>query len=147
MSEPTKGTNPRRGRVVGWAAREISREQLVPLIAQQTGMTYQAVDLVLNALLEKIKQTVVGGKAVQFRGFGRWWLQQMNPKRMPPNRHNPNGMQMPARKKIRFRPSPHFQQLLPGWTKSARQALADAARAAKPDRRLKINRLPVEDPK
>jgi len=143
MNEPKK-----QGRAHNWGNREISRTQMVPRVAELTGMTYQAVDLVIDTLLDQIKQTLAGGKAVQFRGFGSWSLRQTKAKLTPVYPYGKNGMTMlPARLKIRFRPAPHFQQMIPGWYKPAYQIKADAARAAKIDHRFKANRQPVEEPK
>lgn len=100
------------GRKAGWSAREISREQMVPWIARETGMTYPAVRQVLDLFLSKTMETVASGKPVQLRRFGRLWLQQMNPKWMPPTPTRNYGVQLPARKKIRFTPAPKFVKML-----------------------------------
>lgn len=82
----------------------MNKTELVESVSIKTGISKKEIELVLNKLIEKIKETVHKGETVEIRGFGSF-SQSIQDKRQIKSPIAGKTIDVPAKIKINFKAS------------------------------------------
>lgn len=82
----------------------MNKTELVESISVKTGISKKKIELVLNTLLAKIKESVHSGETVEIRGFGSF-SQVKQEKRQIKSPIAGKTIDVPAKIKLNFKPS------------------------------------------
>jgi nucleoid DNA-binding protein len=89
----------------------MTKADLVEAVVQKTGLTRTDVAVVVDKLLEAIKEALEGGKNIEIRGFGTFKIKQRKARKA---RNPRTGAEVPVpdRKVPVFKPSNEFKDLI-----------------------------------
>lgn len=85
----------------------MTKQEIVTRIAQQTGMEKAAVTTVVEAFMENIKEAMIAGDEVFFRGFGSFIIKQRAEK-VARNISKNTSIVIPAHSVPAFKPAKAF---------------------------------------
>ena len=93
--------------------RCLYKSQLVAALANRTGQSKRATDILLSELVDVIAEALEDGVPVQIGGFGTFFLQARDARRA---RHPRTGQEIivRARKTPKFRPAPGLRSRVEG---------------------------------
>ncbi len=89
----------------------MTKADLVEAVVQKTGLTRTDVAVVVDKLLEAIKEALENGKNIEIRGFGTFKIKQRKARKA---RNPRTGAEVPVpdRKVPVFKPSNEFKDLI-----------------------------------
>jgi len=89
----------------------MTKADLVEAVVEKTGLTRTDVAVVVDKLLEAIKEALEGGKNIEIRGFGTFKIKQRKARKA---RNPRTGAEVPVpdRKVPVFKPSNEFKVLI-----------------------------------
>jgi nucleoid DNA-binding protein len=89
----------------------MTKADLVEAVVQKTGLTRTDVAVVVDKLLEAIKEALESGKNIEIRGFGTFKIKQRKARKA---RNPRTGAEVPVpdRKVPVFKPSNEFKDLI-----------------------------------
>lgn len=87
----------------------MNRQELIEIVAAESGQSQRVVDKMLTALVNTIQGTVADGDRVALMGFGTFEA-KLQPRRVARNVVTGDPMEIPATVKPRFKPGVHFRK-------------------------------------
>ena len=89
----------------------ITKADIISLIYKNSDFQRQESSIIVESLLEIIKQTLEAGEHVLISGFGKFCVKDKN-KRRGRNPHTGNGLMLDARRVVTFKCSRTFRENL-----------------------------------
>jgi len=86
----------------------MTKADVVDIVARATGLTKVDTEVVINGFIETIKDALLNGERVDFRGFGNFSLKVRKPKKAR-NPGTNEEISLPARIVPVFKPSKLFK--------------------------------------
>ena len=84
----------------------LHRSQVIADVATRMGVSHSSARAALDAVLESVQESLVDGDRVVLTGFGNFEVVEVAPRRIRSIQGSRPIVEVPAHKKLRFKPSP-----------------------------------------
>jgi len=89
-----------------------TRKELVNDLSEALGTKKNQIYPIIDTLFEVIREHLIEGKRIEIRGFGALEIKKTRPKPAARNPRTGNTIEVPARRKARFKPGKILKEAL-----------------------------------